>query len=298
MRGDGDGWVVGSHGVRRWGKHGAAGLLLRSPDASGAPTVLLQHRAQWCHHGDTWGLPGGARDSHETEIHAALREAEEETGISRKHVRVRARVATGEDVPGWEYTTVVADIARQMPAVGNSESIALAWVPESQVKGYRLHPGLAETWPKLELTQIRLIVDSANVVGARANGWWRDRAGATLAFAQELQHAFPVTCPLPGGGFGWVNGAELVVEGQARGAIEKFDDTGVVTMFAADGIGDDHIVERAKRSADGSAADGSATNRVTTVVVSADRGLKERLPGDVRVLGPKTILAWLAASGS
>ncbi|GGC61754.1 hypothetical protein GCM10011410_12810 [Hoyosella rhizosphaerae] len=69
-------------------------------------------------------------------------------------------------------------------------------------------------------------------------------------------------------------------------------------MFAADGIGDDHIVERAKRSADGSAADGSATNRVTTVVVSADRGLKERLPGDVRVLGPKTILAWLAASGS
>ena len=32
----------------------------------GATQVLMQHRAPWTANGDTWGLPGGARDSHES----------------------------------------------------------------------------------------------------------------------------------------------------------------------------------------------------------------------------------------
>ncbi|MEO9221781.1 MAG: NUDIX hydrolase, partial [Mycobacteriaceae bacterium] len=51
-RGDGDGWSRGSAGARRWGRYGAAGLLLRAPAEHG-PMVLLQHRAFWSHHGGT-----------------------------------------------------------------------------------------------------------------------------------------------------------------------------------------------------------------------------------------------------
>lgn len=66
VRGDGDGWVVSDTGAAFWGRFGAAGLLLRAPDPGGTAAVLLQHRAAWSHQGGTWGLPGGARDSHET----------------------------------------------------------------------------------------------------------------------------------------------------------------------------------------------------------------------------------------
>ena len=80
MRGDGDGWVFDS-GARYWGLHGAAGLLLRAPLPDGDMGVLLQHRAVWSDQGGTWGLPGGARDSHESAVDTAIREAGEEAGI-------------------------------------------------------------------------------------------------------------------------------------------------------------------------------------------------------------------------
>jgi len=82
VRGDGDGWVLSDNGAAYWGKHGAAGLLLRAPGPGGSPAVLLQHRAPWSHQGGTWGLPGGARDSHETVEQAAVREANEEAGLT------------------------------------------------------------------------------------------------------------------------------------------------------------------------------------------------------------------------
>jgi hypothetical protein len=50
--GDGDGWAHCRDGQDRWGRFGAAGLLLRAPDAHGRPLVLMQHRAPWTHHGD------------------------------------------------------------------------------------------------------------------------------------------------------------------------------------------------------------------------------------------------------
>ena len=78
MRGDGDGWVISDHGTHHWGRFGAAGLLVRAPRSDNPPAVLLQHRAAWSHQGGTWGLPGGALDSHEDPRDAALREAAEE----------------------------------------------------------------------------------------------------------------------------------------------------------------------------------------------------------------------------
>ena len=46
--------------------------------------------------------------------------------------------------------------------------------------GLPLHPGFAATWPRLApaLQPLTVVVDAANVVGSRPDGWWRDRAGA------------------------------------------------------------------------------------------------------------------------
>src|SRR6478752_3740234 len=74
VRGDGDGWVVSDGGGHFWGRHGAAGLLLRAP---------------WSHQGGTWALPGGARDSHESVEEAAVREAYEEAGVQAVQMTVR-----------------------------------------------------------------------------------------------------------------------------------------------------------------------------------------------------------------
>src|ERR1700756_5918595 len=94
VRGDGDGWVLSETGAMFWGRHGAAGLLLRAPLPDGTRAVLLQHRAAWSHQGGTWGLPGGARDSHETAEQTAVREAREEAGLAAEHVVVRAALVT------------------------------------------------------------------------------------------------------------------------------------------------------------------------------------------------------------
>jgi 8-oxo-dGTP diphosphatase len=150
VRGDGDGWVVSDTGNPYWGRFGAAGLLLRAPLSDGTPAVLLQHRAPWSHQGGTWGLPGGARDSHESAEEAAVREAHEEAGVVSRFVSVRATVitavASGTD---WTYTTVVADAPEQLKTVANFESAEMRWVSEGEVHELPLHPGFAASWRPL-----------------------------------------------------------------------------------------------------------------------------------------------------
>lgn len=153
MQGDGDGWVISEHGAHYWGRYGAAGLLLRAPLPDGTPAVLLQHRAVWSHQGGTWGLPGGARDSHETPEETAVREAKEEAGLAAERLRVRATVVTAE-VTGmggtvWSYTTVVADAGELLQTVPNRESAELRWVGEDEVAQLPLHPGFAASWDRL-----------------------------------------------------------------------------------------------------------------------------------------------------
>jgi len=150
VHGDGDGWVLSDDGSHFWGRHGAAGLLLRAPGPNGSSAVLLQHRAPWSHQGGTWGLPGGARDSHETVEEAAVREANEEAGLAAELMTVRTTVvtatATGSD---WTYTTVIADAPEQLVTVPNRESSELRWVAEDDVADLPLHPGFAASWPRL-----------------------------------------------------------------------------------------------------------------------------------------------------
>ncbi|KQQ95519.1 NUDIX hydrolase [Leifsonia sp. Leaf325] len=142
----GDAWVEGPDGSRFWGRFGAAGLLAWDP----ARGVLMQHRASWSHFGDTWGLPGGARHDDEDAVTGAIREANEEAGVSGSDLEV---VTTSVlDLGFWSYTTVVARVLHPFePVISDPESIALAWVPVDEVAGLPLHPGFAASWPALRV---------------------------------------------------------------------------------------------------------------------------------------------------
>lgn len=143
MSGDGNGWVFCSLGHRHWGRFGAAGLLI----TDGA-RVVLQHRAAWTHEGGTWAVPGGARDSHEDPVTAALREVAEETTVDPAHVSPFAQWV--DDHGGWSYTTVLAHTTTQGGlAPANAESVAVSWWSVDDVARLPLHAGFAAAWPHL-----------------------------------------------------------------------------------------------------------------------------------------------------
>jgi len=272
MRGDGDGWLQCGLGHRHWGKHGAAGLLLYTV-VEGEARVLLQHRAPWCHQGDTWGIPGGARDSHESVVVAALREAHEEAEIDGTKVFVHREVV--DDHHGWTYTTVIARSAVPLPTQPNEESLELVWQPPAATDTLTLHPGFGASWPELRARAVRVLVDTANVVGSRPDGWWRDRAAATTRQLRRLAPLKTRLVTLSGGHDGLVIGVTAVIEGKARDA-ERV--AGVHTV-SADGSGDDTLVDLAQQD-----------ESEHLVVVTSDRGLRARLPKRAEVVGP----AWLA----
>jgi 8-oxo-dGTP diphosphatase len=142
VRGDGDGWVRCTQGHAHWGLYGAAGLMVVS-----GGRVLLQHRAFWSHHGNTWGIPGGARGRAESAVEAALREAAEETGLVAAEVEVVKEFE--DDHGGWSYTTVLASATSLLPVEPlDGESAALEWIPLAEVEGLPLHPGFALGWPE------------------------------------------------------------------------------------------------------------------------------------------------------
>ena len=197
MRGDGDGWVVSDVGAHYWGRYGAAGLLLRAPRPDGTPAVLLQHRAVWSHQGGTWGLPGGARDSHESPEETAVREAREEAGLLAEQLAVRATVVTAE-VSGiggtrWTYTTVVADAGDLLHTVPNRESAELRWVGEDDVAELPLHPGFAASWQRLRTAP----------------------ATVPLGHGDERRQRLPRTMEIGAGVFIWCMPGDPVQAGQA-----------------------------------------------------------------------------------
>ena len=116
-----------------------------------------------------------------------------------------------------------------------------------------------------------LIVDGANVVGSRPNGWWRDRAGA----AKRLHQA------IAGSDLGY-DVVVLVLEGEAKRGQPVGADGAIHTVHAPRS-GDDAIVEQVgARSADGD----------DVVVVTADRMLRDRVAAaGGSSVGPKWLLA-------
>ena len=143
-RDPGDAWAEGPDGTKYWGRFGAAGLVAWHPSAG----ILLQHRAEWSHHGGTWGIPGGAIRQGEQAIDGAFREATEEAGVPRELLTVLFTEVF--DLGFWSYTTVVAEAAEVFePVMADGESEALAWIALDDVDSFPLHPGFAASWPAL-----------------------------------------------------------------------------------------------------------------------------------------------------
>ncbi len=285
---DGEQWVECRCGMRHWGAHGAAGLLLL--DEVPARRAVLQHRAAWTHLGDSWGIPGGARHAGEAATTGALREAEEEAGIEAAHVQVLASRVLSH--PDWSYTTVLGRVTGPVrPRVTDSESAQIEWVDLDRVTDLRLLPAFAVAWPELATmaaTTATLVVDAANVVGSRPDGWWRDRAGATQRLLARLEVLAAAGVPaedlgLPGQR--WWPQIVLVTEGQARSV--RATPGSRVQVVAAERDGDSRIVAEAAE-----AAAGAGTRAVT--VVSADRELGRRIEAaGARRTGPGTLLTLL-----
>jgi 8-oxo-dGTP diphosphatase len=141
---DGDGWIQCACGNKHWGLNGAAGILIVR-----GSEILLQHRAPWVHNGDTWGIPGGARDSHESVLEAAIREAKEETGINPVHL---TPIQTFSDDHGsWRYDTVIAYASDELVAHElNDESHEVRWVEIDKVDELTLHPSFEKSWTTLK----------------------------------------------------------------------------------------------------------------------------------------------------
>jgi hypothetical protein len=116
-----------------------------------------------------------------------------------------------------------------------------------------------------------LVIDAANVVGSRPDGWWRDRAGAAARFVDEVRRAARA---------GLLDGDEgtevvVVLEGAARSGTDAGAADGVDVVLAA-GSGDDAIVDVVR----------AAARPVT--VVTADRELARRVAAlDAQVVGPR-----------
>jgi hypothetical protein len=118
-----------------------------------------------------------------------------------------------------------------------------------------------------------VLVDAANVVGSRPDGWWRDRAGAAARLVARLEG-------LPGRTFAGAPVVEVVVvlEGVARAGAAERD--GPVRVRHAPGSGDDLLADLC--------ADG-------VVLVTADRGLADRARArGATVTGPRPLLEALS----
>jgi 8-oxo-dGTP pyrophosphatase MutT (NUDIX family) len=274
--GDGDGFARCEQGHTHWGRFGAAGLLVHHDGL-----VLLQHRAKMTIGGNTWGVFGGARNRDEDPVAAARREAAEESTLDTSTVTAHGLVH--DDHGGWAYDTVIGT-APELPEVGPKswETKDARWVPVDDVAGYDLFPAFAKSWPRLRTCLRRpvLVVDAANVMGSRADGWWRDRAGAAARLRDQLGRLSGVRGMAP---FDEAYAEKiLVVEGKARG-IGPGD--GSVDVVPAPADGDDTIVDTVA----------SLTGPdVLCVVVTADRELRRRVVAEgAEVAGPRSLLSQL-----
>lgn len=118
-----------------------------------------------------------------------------------------------------------------------------------------------------------IVVDAANVIGSRPDGWWRDRAGAAATLCARLSDA------IAGGRL--AAPVVVVLEGAARaGAAER--DEGGLRIAHATRSGDDAIV---------SVSEGAASAGTPVLVVTADRGLRGRVEAlGCDVAGPRWLL--------
>ncbi|WP_427886420.1 NYN domain-containing protein [Kribbella sp. GL6] len=130
-----------------------------------------------------------------------------------------------------------------------------------------------------EPTQV-IVVDAANVIGSRPDGWWRDRAGAARRLLTRLS-AFQAQSP--------DTTVIVVLEGAARQATSGDTAPTNLEVVLAPGSGDDTIVAVTQEAA-------TRQPHPTITVVTADRALRDRLtPTGATPTGPNWLLSQLDA---
>jgi hypothetical protein len=142
------------------------------------------------------------------------------------------------------------------------------------------------------LTLLHVVVDGANVVGSRPDGWWRDREGAARRLAGRIAAALTTDRAGLAEALGHP-GTELQVHLVLEGAAARVEDLPThprLTIVRAGADGDSTIAALAADLV----TDGSGGGAL--VVVTADRALRERVRGSGAVTtGPGTLLNALPA---
>jgi hypothetical protein len=135
-------------------------------------------------------------------------------------------------------------------------------------------------WDDPEMTDDRsldapviVVVDVANVMGSRPDGWWKDRAGAATKLLAGMPGLVGQAVSAPDGAHVVIEQIVAVVEGAAKAITEP---AGVVVIRAPKD-GDSTIV---------STAQAYVRTGARVLVVTADRGLRARLADGVVVAGP------------
>lgn len=145
----GDGFVTVADGTKRWGRFGAAGILLRHTADDGEVAYFLARRSTRCHMGGTWAVPGGALDQGEEPLAGALREFTEEIG----HTIDRFELVDvhHDDHGGWTYTTVILDVDERFDAPGpfNWETDEAVWVAAHELEHLELLDAFRATLVRL-----------------------------------------------------------------------------------------------------------------------------------------------------
>ncbi len=114
----------------------------------------------------------------------------------------------------------------------------------------------------------------ANVLGSRPDGWWRDRAAASGRLIDRLATLVGTEVIDPAGRTVRVDRLIAVLEGAARTA--RPTSTGGVEVVDADRDGDSTIAALAR----------DLSTEAGLLVVTADRGLRQRLPPAATAAGP------------
>lgn len=149
-RRSGDGFIVAGDGQPRWGRFGAAGVLVRHVEGDDH-WYFLARRSEYTHRGGSWAIPGGAIDEGETPLAGALREFVEEIGMELADPVVVD--IHQSDHGGWSYWTVIVDVPERfaLPTELNWETDDVAWVRRADLRELELFDAFAETLDRLGL---------------------------------------------------------------------------------------------------------------------------------------------------
>ena len=147
----GDGFITLADGSQRWGRFGAAGILVRHQDSDGEVHYFVALRSAWTHQGGTWAVPGGALHQDEEPLAGALREFAEEVGHELDGFEVVS--VHEDDHGGWSYWTLVVEVPERFdPPPGHSwETAETRWVPAAQLAELELFEAFRTTCGKLGL---------------------------------------------------------------------------------------------------------------------------------------------------